>query len=154
MRTSAGLIVFRQRKRGIEVLLVHPGGPFWQHRDDGAWSIPKGELTAGESHLAAALREYREELGADPPATDAIALGEVRQRNGKRVIAFAAEGDFDTATLMSNSFEIEWPPHSGRLVEFPEVDRAEWFPLATARTKLLAAQAPLLDRLSAALRSL
>jgi predicted NUDIX family NTP pyrophosphohydrolase len=152
---SAGILIFRRHGPGIEFLLVHPGGPFWAKKDAGAWSIPKGELEAGEEPRAAAIRELGEELGP-APALDPeqlIELGSIRQRAGKVVEAWAAEADFDPATLESNAFSIEWPPRSGRQQEFPEVDRAEWFGPEAAREKILEAQAELLDRLSERLES-
>jgi predicted NUDIX family NTP pyrophosphohydrolase len=129
------------------VLLVHPGGPFWAKRDDGAWSIPKGEYADDEDPRACALREFEEELGTPLSATELVELGSVKQRNGKVVTAWAAEGDLDPATVRSNTFEMEWPPRSGRTREFPEVDRAAWFGLDEAREKLIPAQSALLDRL-------
>lgn len=147
-RTSAGLIVYRRKAGLAEVLLVHPGGPFWRSRDAGAWSIPKGEFDADEAPEAAALREFSEELGVPPPAGRRMPLGEVVQTGGKRVVAFAAEGDLDVSVIASNNFEMEWPPRSGRLQVFPEVDRAEWFPLAVARQKIVSGQRLLLDRLA------
>jgi len=146
---SAGILLFRVAGGGPEVLLVHPGGPFWAKRDDGAWSIPKGECEEGEELRQCALREFAEELGSAPaiaPET-LIELGSVRQKGGKVVHAWAAEGDFDPATLRSNSFTMEWPPRSGTRREFPEVDRADWFDPAEGRQKVLAAQAAFLDRL-------
>jgi len=143
---SAGLLLFRREAGALFVLLAHPGGPFWRRKDLGAWSIPKGELLAGEDPEAAALREFAEELGA-APAGPLIPLGTIVQRGGKRVHAFAAEGDFDPGTMRSNTFETEWPPRSGRMQSFPEVDRAEWFAPDVAREKLLPAQAELIDRL-------
>jgi predicted NUDIX family NTP pyrophosphohydrolase len=134
-----------------EVLLVHPGGPLWARKDAGAWSIPKGEYDVGEEPLSAARREFEEELGAPPPPGEPLALGEIRQRSGKRVQAWALAGDLDASTVTSNTFELEWPPRSGRMREFPEVDRAEWFPLALARERINPAQVELLDRLAAAL---
>jgi predicted NUDIX family NTP pyrophosphohydrolase len=146
-RRSAGILVYRPGPP-LELLLVHPGGPFWARRDAGAWSIPKGEHADDEEPLAAALREVGEELGAPlPEATQFADLGEVRQKNGKVVRAWAAEGDFDPATLRSNTFTMEWPPRSGRSREFPEVDRAGWFAPDAAREKLVPAQAELVDRL-------
>ncbi len=145
---SAGILLHRHGADGREVLLVHPGGPFWAKRDDGAWSIPKGEYADDEDPVAAARREFAEELGsALPDGTELRELGEVRQKNGKRVRAWAAEGDLDASAARSNTFEMEWPPRSGRRQEFPEIDRAEWFTLARAREKLLPAQAAFLDRL-------
>lgn len=132
-----------------EVLLVHPGGPFWQKRDDGAWSIPKGEVGENESVLEVAKREFEEELGVKPPIGDVRSLGSVRQAGGKVVHAWALEGDVDVTQIQSNVFEIEWPPRSGKKREFPEVDRAGWFPLDAARRKLVAAQAAFIDRLEA-----
>ena len=148
MTTSAGLIVFRERDGVLEVLLGHMGGPFWARRDEGAWSIPKGELDAGEEPLAGALREFAEELGHAPPEGPSIALGEIRQRAGKTVIAFAVEGDFDPAQLRPGTFEMQWPPRSGRMQAFPEVDRVEWFDLATAKAKIVRGQTALLERLA------
>jgi predicted NUDIX family NTP pyrophosphohydrolase len=146
--TSAGLIVFRERAGVLEVLLGHMGGPYWARRDDGAWSIPKGELGDGEQPSAAALREFREELGHAPPDGALLELGEIRQRNGKVVIGFAVEGDFDTDTIDPGMFEMQWPPRSGRTQSFAEVDRAAWFDLPTARRKVVQGQAALLDRLA------
>jgi len=131
-------------------LLVHPGGPFWSKRDDGAWSIPKGEIEPGEAPLQVALREFREELGQDPPGGETLHLGSVRQAGGKIVHAWAVAGDFDAGRMKSNSFEIEWPPRSGKKQAFPEVDRAGWFDLEVARRKVLPAQAVFLDRLERA----
>src|SRR3954465_15790422 len=148
---SAGILLHRAGTGGAdtrEVLLVHPGGPFWARRDDGAWSIPKGEYGEGEEPLACALREFEEELGsALEHAGELIELGEVRQRNRKVVTAWAAEGDLDPSAVRSNTFSMEWPPRSGRRQEFPEIDRAEWFTLAQAREKLIDAQAAFVDRL-------
>jgi predicted NUDIX family NTP pyrophosphohydrolase len=148
-KRSAGILLYRLDGAGPELLLVHPGGPFWAKKDAGAWSIPKGEVEAGEESLACALRELGEELGPAPEIDPArlVELGSVRQKSGKVVEAWAAEADFDPATLNSNRFSLEWPPRSGVEREFPEVDRAEWFDPAAAREKILAAQAPLLDRL-------
>ena len=126
--------------------MVHPGGPFWRNRDDGAWSIPKGEMDEGEDPAEAALRESMEEIGSTPEGP-LCSLGEIRQRGGKRVYAFAVEGDIDAGTIASNTFEIEWPPKSGRLQTFPEVDRAGWFDLRAARVKIIESQRLLLDRL-------
>ncbi len=132
------------------VLLVHPGGPFWARKDAGAWSIPKGELDEGEQPLAGARREFAEELGHAPPEGEVVELGEIRQKGGKHVIAFALEGDFDPAQIAPGTFELEWPPRSGRRQEFPEIDRVAWFDLATARAKIVQGQVELLDRLTAA----
>ena len=149
---SAGLLAYRMRDGDLEVLLAHPGGPYWARRDDGAWSIPKGELAEGEDPYAGARREFAEELGVAPPdAADPIALGEARQKGGKRVVAWAVAGDLDPAATVSNTFEMEWPPRSGRRATFPEVDRVAWFDVETARRKLVPGQVPLLDALVAAL---
>ncbi|MET0278547.1 MAG: NUDIX domain-containing protein [Pseudorhodoplanes sp.] len=144
---SAGILMYRRERNSLHVLLVHPGGPFWKNRDDGAWSIPKGECEAGEDALSAARREFREELGSEPIG-DCVPLGDVRQKSGKVVTAFALRGDFDPATLRSAQFEMEWPPKSGKLRSFPEVDRAQWFSLTEAHRKILPAQSALLDRVS------
>jgi predicted NUDIX family NTP pyrophosphohydrolase len=146
-RRSAGIVLYRGGGEELEVLLVHPGGPIWTHRDAGAWSIPKGEYVDGEDPLAAARREFEEELGSPPPAGDAADLGEVRQKSGKRVRGWAIAGDLDTAQVHSNMCQLEWPPRSGKLIEIPEVDRAEWFDLPAARDKINPGQVPLLDRL-------
>jgi predicted NUDIX family NTP pyrophosphohydrolase len=146
---SAGVLLFRIAGETVEVLLVHPGGPFWAKKDLGAWSIPKGECGEGEDLRDCAMRELGEELG-DPPELDAeslIELGSVRQKGGKVVHCWAAEGDFDPAALCSNTFAIEWPPRSGVEREFPEVDCAEWFAPEKARQKILPAQADFVDRL-------
>jgi predicted NUDIX family NTP pyrophosphohydrolase len=147
-KRSAGLLLYRLRGHALELLLVHPGGPFWAKKDDGAWSIPKGEYDDGEDAQAVARREFAEEVGAVPDG-DAIDLGEVTQGGGKRVRAFALAGDFDVGRLQSNSFEIEWPPKSGRKQSFPEVDRAEWFAPEAAQRKILAGQRPFIERLLA-----
>jgi predicted NUDIX family NTP pyrophosphohydrolase len=146
---SAGVLAYRKRAERLEVLLVHPGGPYWRNKDDGAWSIPKGEMDATDDPEQTARREFAEELGPTALIGPLMAVGEVRQRGGKRVIAFVGEGEFDPAALASSTFEIEWPPRSGRRQIFPEVDRAEWFEIESARTKLIAAQVELLDRLLA-----
>jgi len=145
-KRSAGVLLFRRIGREIEVLLAHPGGPFWKNKDDGAWSIPKGEYGDEEDPLAAAKREFAEETGLTPSG-DFVPLGEVRQPGGKFVSAWAVEGDFDTANLRSNTFSMPWPPGSGKLQEFPEIDRAEWFALDIARRKILKGQAGLLEHL-------
>ena len=152
-RRSAGILLYRRRGDGVELLLVHPGGPLWARRDAGAWSIPKGQIEEGEESRACAIRELEEELGAAPEIDpeELIELGSIKQRAGKVVEAWAAEAEFDPAALASNTFSMEWPPRSGRRREFPEVDRAGWFDPATAREKLLAAQADLVDRLLTAL---
>ena len=145
---SAGILLYRRRGGELQVLLVHPGGPFWARRDEGVWSIPKGEYGPPEDPLAAARREFEEELGTAPPGGPAHDLGEIRQRAGKLVHAFGLEGDLDAATIISNTVEIVWPPRAGRSLTIPEVDRAQWFDLGQAREKILPAQAELLDRLT------
>jgi predicted NUDIX family NTP pyrophosphohydrolase len=149
-KRSAGLLLYRLAG---ELLLVHPGGPFWARKDEGAWSIPKGEYAEGEDPLIAARREFAEELGAPAPDGPCADLGEVVQPGRKIVRAFAVEGDFDVNELHSNLFEMEWPPKSGQRRSFPEVDRAGWFSLADARRKILRGQLPLLERLAAHLAS-
>lgn len=144
---SAGVLMYRTRKNRIEVLLVHPGGPFWQRKDLGAWSIPKGEVHDGEDPLEAARRELQEETGATPEGP-AVALGHVRMKSGKVVHAWAIAGDFDPVRLKSVTFDLEWPRGSGVMRSFPEVDRAEWFTLDEARRRILPAQAALLDALA------
>jgi predicted NUDIX family NTP pyrophosphohydrolase len=139
-------VLHRERDGERQVLLVHPGGPFWAKKDAGAWSIPKGEYEEGEDPLACARREFEEELGTAPP-DDLVPLGEVRQRSGKRVTAWAGAGDLDPSVIASNTFTIEWPPRSGRRQEFPEIDRAAWFALDEARERINPAQAAFLDRL-------
>jgi predicted NUDIX family NTP pyrophosphohydrolase len=136
-----------RRSRGLELFLVHPGGPFFRNKDDGSWSIPKGEVEDGTEPLAAALREFAEETGAAAPQGELVALGEIRQKGGKRVLAWAIEGDVEPSAVKSNTFEIEWPPRSGRKQKFPEIDRAEFFPPELARRKLNPAQVELVDRL-------
>jgi predicted NUDIX family NTP pyrophosphohydrolase len=143
---SAGLLLFRRRPGGPKVLLGHPGGPFWSKKDEGAWTIPKGLIAPGETPLAAARREFAEETGHRPRGR-AIALGEARQPGGKLVRIWAVEEDWDAGNLRSNSFEMEWPPRSGRRQQFPELDRAQWFDLAEARVKILKGQTVFLDRL-------
>jgi predicted NUDIX family NTP pyrophosphohydrolase len=144
---SAGLLVYRRDDDGVRVLLAHMGGPYWARKDVRAWTIPKGEYGDGEDRLMAACREFAEEMGSPPPAVGRYEeLGEVRQSGGKIVTAWAVEGDFDVTTLRSNVFELEWPAHSGRTQNFPEVDRAEWFDLGVAAMKLVAGQTPFLDR--------
>jgi predicted NUDIX family NTP pyrophosphohydrolase len=151
---SAGILLWRRAPGGApEVLLVHPGGPFWARKDHGAWSIPKGEHGEGEDPRACALREFAEETGAAPPAGALADLGTVRLKSGKAVRAFAAPGDVDPAAVRSNTFELEWPPRSGRIQAFPEIDRAAWFGLAEARTRLNPAQAAFVDRLEAQLET-
>jgi len=149
---SAGILLHRRGSDGPRLLLVHPGGPFWRGRDEGAWMIPKGLVEPGEDPLAAALREFEEELGAKPEG-EPKPLCTVRQAGGKWVEAFALEGDFDCAALRSNTFTIEYPPKSGEMKAFPEVDEARWFTLAEARAKILKSQTPIIDALEAALAS-
>ena len=142
-RQSAGILLFRRVSGRFEVLLVHPGGPYWTNKDEGAWSIPKGEVGEDEDPLEAAVREFGEELGV-PVDGSFVALTPVRQRGGKRVLAWAVEGDLDCSQIRSNTFEMEWPSKSDRMRSFPEVDRAAWFDLETASRKINPAQAPLL----------
>jgi predicted NUDIX family NTP pyrophosphohydrolase len=148
-KTSAGILLYRGEGDSLEVLLVHPGGPFWSKKDEGAWSIPKGELEEGEEPRACALRELGEEIGSSLGLVpeQLVELGEVRLKSGKRVQGWAAEADFDPASLRSNTFAMEWPPRSGKEREFPEVDRAEWFAPEQARLKVNPAQASFIDRL-------
>ncbi len=148
-KTSAALLLYRHGTDGLEVLIAHMGGPFWARKDTGAWSIPKGEYTDGEEPLAAARREFAEEMGSAPPDGEVVPLGTVKQSGGKSVTAFAVEGDFDLAGFRSNTFELEWPRGSGRLQEFPEVDRAAWVSVDVAREKLVKGQVPVLDALLA-----
>jgi predicted NUDIX family NTP pyrophosphohydrolase len=143
---SAGILLYRRRGDALSILLVHPGGPFWHNKDDGAWSIPKGERGVDEDAETAARREFAEELGSIPPGV-LLPLGRIRQRGGKLVDAFALEGDFDVDRISGNSFEMEWPPRSGRRQSFPEVDRAAWFSPQEARRKINAGQRPFIDRL-------
>ena len=145
-KRSAGLLLYRLKNGQPEVLLVHPGGPYWAKKDDGAWSIPKGEYTEGEEPLAAARREFEEETGICPEG-EAIPLGTIRQPGGKFVTAFAMEGDLDAAAIRSNTFSMEWPPRSGRMQTFPEVDRAGWFGKEEAERKILRGQLPILRAL-------
>lgn len=153
---SAGILLYRGAGPSLEVLLVHPGGPLWARRDAGVWSIPKGEYADDEDPLSAARREFAEELGTHPPAPapsgqEPLNLGEITQKGGKRVTAFALRGDLDVTTITSNTFELDWPPRSGQKRSFPEVDRAAWFTLETARSRINPAQAELLDRLASTL---
>jgi len=153
-RRSAGLLLVRSDDAGLpEFLLVHPGGPFWAKKDAGAWSIPKGEYLDGDDPEECARREFREELGVDCPVQELIALGEVVQSGGKHVLAWCGVGDIDTSSIESNTFEMEWPPRSGRMQRFPEVDRAGYFDRATADEKIIPGQRPLLERALAALRA-
>jgi predicted NUDIX family NTP pyrophosphohydrolase len=148
--TSAGILLYRQRQQ-LEVWIAHMGGPFWASKDAAAWSIPKGLYVAGEAPLAAALREFEEEIGTPPPAVDYGLLGEFRQPSGKVITVFAGESDFAIDTLLSNTFSIEWPPRSGRMQDFAEIDDAHWVSIETARQKLVKGQLPVLDALLAKL---
>ena len=151
-RTSAGILLWRRVGGGdVEVLLAHMGGPYWARKDLGHWTIPKGEVEEGEELTAVARREFLEETGHEVPDVPLIELGEVKQKSGKVVLGWAAEGDLDPAAAVSNTYEMEWPPGSGRRAEFPEIDRVEWFGMEEARRKLKGAQVPFLDRLGAAL---
>lgn len=145
-QTSAGILLYR-RSPELDVFIAHMGGPYWSRKDAAAWSIPKGLCEHGEEPLAAALREFTEEIGTPAPAADYRLLGEFRQRSGKTVIAFAAETDFAVDEVRSNTFPLEWPPRSGRIQKFPEIDDARWLPVAIAREKLVTGQLPILDAL-------
>ena len=147
-KRSAGILLYRRSAGGVEVLLGHMGGPFWARKDAGAWSIPKGELEQDEEPIVAARREFQEELGLPMPDGDLVELGEVKQSSGKLVTAWALAGDLDPAQVVPGTFELEWPRGSGKVKEFPEIDRAQWFDLATAAEKLVAGQRPLLERLA------
>jgi predicted NUDIX family NTP pyrophosphohydrolase len=159
-KQAAGILLYRRPstslraggREGLEVLLAHPGGPLWARKDDGAWTLPKGQFTAGEAPLDAAKREFEEEMGSKPRG-EFQPLGTLKQPSGKIIHAWAAESDFDVTTVASNLFSMEWPPKSGRMGEFPEIDRAEWFSIEAARHKILKGQAPFLDRLLALLNS-
>lgn len=146
-RTSVGILLWRERGGGLEVLLGHPGGPYFAGKDADHWTVLKGEVQPGEDLMVVARREFEEETGHQPPDGPMIELGDIRQRSGKRVLAWAVEGDLDPETAESNTFEMEWPPRSGRVREYPEIDRVAWFDLSEARVKIKAAQAPFLDRL-------
>jgi len=149
-RRSAGILLWRRRDGHLEVLLGHPGGPLFARKDADTWSVLKGEIEPGEDPLHVARREFEEETGHPAPDGDALELGEIRQKGGKVVIAWALEGDLDPSLAVSNTFEMEWPPRGGRTASFPEIDRVEWFDLDTARIKVKAAQIPLLERLAGA----
>ena len=149
-RTSAGILLWRKKAGRLEVLLAHQGGPFWAKKDLGHWTIPKGEVEPGEEFETVARREFAEETGHDAPDQPFVELGQIRQKSGKLVLGWAVEGDLDPSTAVSNTYEMEWPPHSGLIQTFPEIDRVEWFDLDQARQKLKAAQVPFLDRLQAA----
>ena len=148
-RTSAGVLLWRRGASGVEVLIGHMGGPFWARRDDGAWSLPKGEHGPDEDPLAVARREFEEETGSPVPAAELVPLGQVRQSGGKVLTVWAGEGDLDADATRSNTFQLEWPPRSGRVREFPEIDRTAWVTVDVARTKLVKGQVELLDRLLA-----
>jgi predicted NUDIX family NTP pyrophosphohydrolase len=148
-KLSAGLLLYRVRAGVVDVLIAHPGGPFWARKDDGAWSIPKGEYSDGDDPWVAAQREFSEEIGLSVPEGPRIDFGPLKQPSGKVITAFAVRGDLDITGARSNTFELEWPRGSGKLREFPEVDRIDWFPVAQARTKLLNGQRAFLDRLMA-----
>ena len=147
-KRSAGILLYRIAAGTREVLIVHPGGPYWARKDAGAWSIPKGEYEDGEDPRACALREFEEETGTRLPPGELAELGDVKQKGGKVVTAWAAEGDLDADAVRSNTFTMEWPPRSGRTAEFPEIDRAGWFEIGAAREKLVPAQTEFLDRLA------
>jgi predicted NUDIX family NTP pyrophosphohydrolase len=151
-RLSAGILLFHERDGHLEVLLGHPGGPFFAKKDEGSWTVLKGEADPGEELPAVARREFAEETGQEPPDGTMLELGEVPQRGGKTVVAWALAGDLDPAAARSNTFEMEWPPRSGRVRVFPEIDRVEWFDLESARQKILPAQVPFLERLEDAVR--
>ena len=151
-KQAAGILLYRQTARGLEVLLAHPGGPLWARKDLGAWTIPKGQFGNDESALAAAKREFEEEMGS-PARGEFVELGSIRQPSGKVVHAFTAESDFDVATVKSNLFTLEWPPRSGKKEQFPEVDRAQWFSVEEARQKILKGQEPFIDRLLTLLKA-
>jgi predicted NUDIX family NTP pyrophosphohydrolase len=146
IKKSAGILAFRRKEKGIEIFLMHPGGPFWKNKDAGAWSIPKGEIDETESELDAAKREFEEETGTKVQGA-LIPLRPIRQKNGKLVIAWALEQDIDAAGITCNLFEMEWPPKSGKYQQFPEMDRAEWFSVTTAKEKIIPAQTALIDEL-------
>jgi predicted NUDIX family NTP pyrophosphohydrolase len=147
-RTSAGILLYRRApEQGVEVLIGHMGGPFWAKKDAGGWSIPKGEHGPDDDPLVAARREFAEELGCPVPAQEFLPLGQVRQSSAKLLTVWAAKGDLDAAAATSNTFELEWPPRSGRMQSFPEIDRAAWFAVDEARTRLVRGQVPFLDRL-------
>ena len=146
-KRSAGLLLYRRTPDGVEVLLAHPGGPLWRTRDAGAWTIPKGEIEAGEQPQAVARREFREETGHDAPTGAGVDLGEIRQKSGKLVVAWGVEGDLDPASAVSNTFPLEWPSGSGDYIDVPEIDRVEWFGPDDARRRLNPAQVPFVDRL-------
>lgn len=147
LKRSAGLLLYRFRATSLEVLLGHPGGPYFARKDDGVWTIPKGEYEPAEEPLAAAYREFAEEIGTAPPDGEPVPLGETKQSNGKLVVVWALEGDLDVAEICCNLFDLEWPPRSGRIQQFPELDRAAWFDVDTAHRKAFASQQPFFQRL-------
>jgi predicted NUDIX family NTP pyrophosphohydrolase len=151
-RISAGIVLWRRREGELEVLLAHMGGPFWARKDLGHWTVPKGEIEPGEQYEAVARREFKEETGHDVPDGPLVPLGDIRQKSGKVVHAWGIEGDLDPAAAHSNTYELEWPPRSGQMRSFPEIDRVEWFGMTEARRRLKAAQVPFLDRLEEGLR--
>lgn len=146
-KNSAGILLYRFNDNSLEVLLVHPGGPFFTKKDKGAWSIPKGEFLKEEDPLNAAKREFKEEIGVDVPGTDFIELSPIEQKNHKTVYAWASQGDIDLSIIESNTFELEWPPRSGKKQSFPEIDKGEWFNITIAKEKINERQIPLLDEL-------
>ncbi len=146
-KQSAGILLYRKRNKRLEVFLIHPGGPFWRNKDNGAWSIPKGQHGEGEEPLEAAKREFKEETGYRPPPTDYRSIGEAKLKSGKIIRAWVVEGDIDETKIQSATFEVEWPPRSGRKKSYPEADRAGWFSLAEARQKLHPAQRIFIDAL-------
>ncbi|MES2139148.1 MAG: NUDIX domain-containing protein [Bacteroidota bacterium] len=146
-KNSAGILLYRLKNNFLEVLLVHPGGPFFTKKDSGAWSIPKGEFLEDENPLDAAKREFKEEIGVDVPDSDFVELSSIEQKNNKTVYAWAFQGDIDTSTIKSNTFELEWPPKSGKMRSFPEIDKGEWFTITIAKEKINIRQVPLLDEL-------
>ena len=151
-KQAAGILLYRHGPRGLEVLLAHPGGPLWARKDLGAWTLPKGQFNGDEQPIAAARREFEEEMGS-PPAGEFVEIGSIKQPSGKVIHAFVAESDFDVSTVRSNLFLLEWPPRSGQRVQFPEVDRAAWFSIEEARKRILKGQEPFLDRLLTLLKA-
>lgn len=147
-KQSAGILLYRKTNAGVEVLLAHPGGPFWKKKDDGAWTVPKGEYLENEDSFVAACREFSEETGQPVPDGDKLDLGCIKRKDGKTICVWALEGDFDVATLVSNTFEMEWPPKTGRMESFPEIDRAAWFSLGACEAKLNKGQFVFVERLA------
>ena len=150
-KLSAGILLYRHRRDVLEVFLVHPGGPYWATKDAGAWSVPKGEYGEGDDPLSAARREFAEETGMIAPEGDLMALSDLKQASGKIVKVWALHGDCDAVSVRSNKFSLEWPPRSGVIQQFPEIDRAEWFPIEVARTKILKGQAGFLEELASSM---